>query len=382
MVCSTYFSRRFRHCFAAWPAAYVVGVVALALGGCGVDRTGLEDVLVGVGGAPGKGDAAADQIVVGAGGSGGSIAGTGGESGAGGGIVVDGSGGKIGAGGMIGTGGMIAGSGGMIGTGGMIAGTGGMTGAGGMIAGTGGIVGAGGMIAGSGGMIGTGGSPDGGVGDAGTGDAGLGGTPGTGGAGTGGMGIGGAAGVGGAGGAPVCTTPCGPCQRCGANHTCEVDPASTWDVSAIAASINPVDSNVKPPLAPNWDVDNGTEIGGSKPDPFVELDYQSTTNTPIGHTSPIIDTLLPNWGALSGPTAALLNPVNAPVRASDLLAGGKNWSITVYDEDVDAGANGLFGEIICDINGPLTSADFINGGFTRVNVDSCFSVSINLTCRP
>ncbi len=82
-----------------------------------------------------------------------------------------------------------------------------------------------------------------------------------------------------------------------------------------------------------------------------------------------------------GPTAALLNPVGAPVRASDLMAGGKNWVITVYDDDVDT-ASGPFGETICDINGPLTSADFINGGFTRVNVDSCFSVSIKLTCRP
>lgn len=380
MLRSTYFSRRFCHCFAAWPAPYVVGVVVLALGGCGLDRTGLEHVLLpGVGGNPGNGDAAADRIVVGSGGSGGSIVGTGGESGAGGGIVVDGTGGKIDGGGMNGAGGMIAGSGGIIGTGGTIVGTGGMAGSGGMIAGSGGMIGTGGTIAGTGGSAdgGTGGA----VGDAGTGGTGLGGSPGMGGMGMGGMGVAGAPGVGGAG-APVCPTPCGPCQRCGASHSCEVDPASTWDVSAIAASINPVDPNVKASNATkDWDVDTGGEIGGSQPDPFVELDYLSTAVMPIGHTTPITDTLLPNWGALMGPAAALLNPMNAPVHASDLMAGGKSWLITVFDDDVDT-AVGPFGEIICDINGPLTSADFINGGFTRVNVDSCFSVSIKLTCHP
>ncbi len=388
MVRSSDFSRRFRHCFAAWPAAYVVGVVALALGGCGLDRSGLENALIGDGGSRGN-DAAADRIGGGAGGnggSGGSIVATGGDSGAGGGIVVDGSGGIIGgSGGIIGAGGMIIGSGGIPGAGGAIVGTGGMPGAGGAIVSTGGMPGAGGTIVGTGGR--TDGGTDAGAADAGTDGGGLGGHlgglgggPGTGDAGTGGMGAAGAPGLGGAGGATMCTPPCGPCQRCGANHTCELDPASFWDLSAVLASIDPHDPNVKPPNTSDWDLPSG-EIGGSLPDPFVELDFLSTAITPIGHTATITDTLLPNWGALMGPTAAQLNPMGAPVRASDLLAGGKNWQISVFDEDVDT-AIGPFGETICGINGPLTSADFINGSFTRTNVDSCSSVSIKLTCHP
>jgi hypothetical protein len=377
MVRSTDFSRRFRHCLAAWRTTFVVGVAAAAvLGGCGVDRTGLEAVTLpdGAGDHPGNGDAAVG------GGSGGAPLGTGGAGGGGmgGGIVVDGSGGMIGIGGMIGTGGTIVGTGGTIGTGGMI-------GAGGMIVGTGGmIVGTGGMIVGTGGMIvGTGGATDGGT-DAGAGGAGVdgsgvGGTPGVGGSGTGGMGMGGAPGVGGMGPPPVCTPACGPCQRCAANHTCELDPASTWDLAAVSAAVMPDDPNVQGAVK-NWDLPSG-EIGGVLPDPFVELDFLTTAITPVGHTAPIIDTLLPNWGALMPGTQALINPPGSPVRASDLMAGGKNWQISVFDDDIDASAV-PFGETICELGGALTSADFLNGGFTRTNVGSCFSISIKLTCHP
>jgi hypothetical protein len=253
-----------------------------------------------------------------------------------------------------------------------------------MIVGTGGmIVGTGGMIVGTGGtIVGTGGSPDGGS-DAGTGGAGMGGsglggngvggTPGMGGAGLGGMG------VGGMGPPPVCTPACGPCQRCTASHTCELDPASTWDLAAISAAVSPNDPNVHGAVM-NWDQPSG-EIGGVLPDPFVELDFLTNAVLPVGHTAPITDTLLPNWGALMPPTQSLLNSPGSPIHASDLMAGGRNWQIVVYDDDLDA-TTVPFGEELCPIFGPLTSADFLNGGFTRTNVESCFSVSIKLTCHP
>jgi hypothetical protein len=387
MVSITKFSRRFRHCFAAWPATLALGAAALALGGCGVDRTGLEMVLVpDDAGTVGRGDA----IVIGAagghgggvGGSGGSILGSGGAggiSGEGGSTVVEGSGGHIGAGGVSGSGGMMNGAGGMMtGSGGM------MLGSGGMLAGTGGMMnGAGGMMTGSGGMmlgvggtmVGTGGSADGGFdasagGSGGGGNVGgLGGNPGT----------GGVPGLGGAGGATICTPACGPCLRCSASHTCEVDPASLWDLLADSAALKAQNPRVQLPATQNWDLDSG-EIGGALPDPFVELDFLTTAFTPIGHTTMIVDTLLPNWGALLTPTAAMLNPAGMPVRAGD-LTGGTSWQIAVYDADSDT-AIGPFGETMCKILGPLTSADFVNGSFTVTNIDSCVSVSIKLTCHP
>ncbi len=379
MVRSSDFARRSCHCFAAWPAMYVVGVVALALGGCGLDRTGLQSVLAGDGGSNGKGDA---SVVGGTGGgivgAGGKIAGTGGESGAGGGIIVDGGGG--GSGGMLGTGGKIVGSGGMI------VGAGGMIGAGGKIVGSGGtIVGSGGMPGTGGMLVGSGGSTDAGAGGAGMGGSGLGGSPGVGGtlgmggSGTGGMGTAGAPGVGGMGPPPVCTPACGPCQRCTASHACELDPASRWDLAAISASVSSTNPNARDGTT-NWDRPSG-EIGDVPPDPFVEFDILTTAVNPVGHTMPIIDTLLPNWGALNPATQALLNPPGAPLVASDLLAGGNHWQIVVYDDDVDADT-GPFGETICTIFDPLVAADFLNGGFTRNDVSNCISVSIKLTCHP
>jgi hypothetical protein len=127
------------------------------------------------------------------------------------------------------------------------------------------------------------------------------------------------------------------------------------------------------------------EIGDILPDPFVELDVlmPQTTNpiTPIGHTAVIVDTLVPNWGALTPASAAMLNPPGTPVRASDLMAGGKNWLISVFDDDIDT-ASGPFGETMCQIKGPLTASDFAIGNFTRTNTASCISITIKLTCHP
>ena len=202
-----------------------------------------------------------------------------------------------------------------------------------------------------------------------------------GGGGAGGMGMGGAPGTGGMGPPPVCMPGCGPCQRCNASHTCEVDPASTWDLSAVSASLNPVDPNVRPPDPTNWDLPSG-EVGDVLPDPFVQLDFLSNPVVPpIGHTAIIIDSTLPNWGALGSATAALLNPTGSPVRAGDLMDGGKNWQITVFDDDIDTAA-GPFGETMCAIKGSLASADFLNGGFTRTNTGACFAIIIKLTCHP
>ena len=155
-----------------------------------------------------------------------------------------------------------------------------------MIVGTGGSTdgGTGGMI------VGVGGNADGGT------DAGAGGTPGVGGSGTGGMGMGGAPGVGGMGPPPVCMPACGPCQRCTANHTCEVDPASTWDLAAVSAAVMSDDPNVQGAVK-NWDQPSG-EIGGVLPDPFVELDFLTNAILPASVTPLRLSTRSYPTGAL------------------------------------------------------------------------------------
>jgi hypothetical protein len=374
-------------CARLWWAACALGVAVVAIGGCGVDRTGLQQVQLPDDAGNGtmvRGDAPADRT---------SVDGTGGQSG------IDGVGGGAGDGGAA-SGGGGAGTGGAIGTGGVI-GTGGMIGTGGAI-GTGGMIGTGG--------IGTGGGPGDGLGDGGPGgtppgDGGVNGTGGVGDAGatTGTGGRGGAGGGPGAGCTPAtCTNgccagatcitslsaqqcghgggacqPCAPCDRCSVAGTCELDPTSLWDLWAVSAALNPIDPNIKAPASTTWDLDSG-EVGGTLPDPFVELDILAQPVTTLGHTATIVDALFPNWTGLPTATQALLNPV-APLTASDLM-GGRQWQIVVGDDDVGV-ASATSGETMCQIDGPLVPADFRNGTFTRIGVDSCFSATFRLTCH-
>jgi hypothetical protein len=401
------FARRIRFLPAAW--AFGLGV---ALVGCGVDRTGLEQVTLPDDASTGpmvRGDAPADRAWVdgsggenGDGGSGGGgNSGAGGDGGGtaiggvGGGIIVIGTGGAGGTGGItvIGTGGIT-----VIGTGGVtVIGTGGVT-----VIGTGGVT-----------VIGTGGSAgskDAGTSDDDAGDGSSVETPAdTGGAndagGVAGTGGGGTAGMGGAGGASstactpsscasgccdgnTCVTDlsaqqcgasgaaciaCAPCNRCSGTGTCELDPTSLWDIWAVSATLTETDPSVEPPDEPNWDLASG-EVGGSLPDPFVELDLLAPALTSLGHTATIVDTLAPDWSTLSPATSALLTP-RMPIAAIDLM-GGRPWLIVIGDDDAGVPS----GETICQIGGPLVPDDFRAGGFKRSGVDSCYTASFKLSC--
>jgi hypothetical protein len=232
------------------------------------------------------------------------------------------------------------------------------------------------------------------VGGSGVGGSGVGGA-GTGGAGMGGSGVGGAPGVGGTGGtggcnsftcptgcctaSQVCVTmpttqqcgkgggmcqTCGTCEICSAAGTCDVDPASQWDITAVSAMLTSVDPNDTPPTTA-WDFGN-QQYNGPLPDPFCQLEIP--LGTFIGRTSIVIDTLAPMWNArINGST---------PVAARDLLAGGKNWQIWVGDAD-----SASSGEEACEINAPMDPAAFKSGTLTLGKSAGCLSVNLKLTCR-
>jgi hypothetical protein len=337
-----------------------VALLGSTLAGCGLDRSGLEGTFGG-GGSPSNVDAAFETITI---------------------IAEDG---RTGAGGAASEGG----------AGGDDLDDGGQPGSGG--SGSGGVSGGGAGGTGVGGATGVGGQP--GVG----GTMGVGGRIGTGGAGVGGMGTGGM----GTGGCNSLTCPtgccmgstcvptptaqrcgragvqcqtCAPCERCSGAGACEVDPESHWDLSAVSAILNAADPHNKPNDGTDWDLEQ-EPVGGPLPDPFCELDqFVASSVQVVGQAPALIDTITPNWSAALAPERPLLHPEAAPIRAGDLMPGGPAWLIWIGDDD----GGSLFpsGETVCQIDGPLTTADFRAGGFMRNNVDSCASATFKLTCHP
>jgi hypothetical protein len=323
--------------------SFALALAAIAPGACVVDRRGLllDDMGQDASTTDGffrRGDGNAIDLAAAGGGDGmgGVPAGAGGAAGSGAG--GDGLGGAPGgSGGALGSGG--AGSGGS----GSGSGSGGMTGSGGAPGGTGGmiVVGCGPSSCASGCCAGTVCVP----------------SPTAAQCGHGGM---------------ACQT-CDACERCSTAGSCELDPSSHWEMSATSASLNKIDPwDTFPATA--WDLPN-EQFGGSRPDPFVQLEMPS--NSPIGVTATIIDNLTPNWAGLTPATGSLLQPAGTTLRAADLLPGGQPWLVWVGDDD---GAN--LGELMCEIDGPIDAAAFKAGGFTRSNVASCLSLSIKLACKP
>ena len=362
-------------------ATLALSICGFTAASCGLDRTGLEQVLLPDDAGPGRptGDAAADFGVMnadgsgsGQGGAGNGMGGTWGTAGSGGGMIVGGNGGTGGA--------TNAGTGGRTGSGsGGASGEGGMIGAGGTL-GSGGGTAAGGAL-GSGGATGTGAAPPG-----------VGGAPGTGAGGSGGSACSAATCPTGCCNGNACVTAtnaqscghdgglcqlCGACERCSSAGACELDPASFWDISALSAALNPSDPDAAAPQAPNWDLPSG-DVGGILPDPFVELDILSPAPTVVGRTVTVVDTVVPVWHMLDPPSAGLLTG-GGPIAASDLLAGSPTWMIRVIDED--SGIPGApASDLMCQFAGPVSVAEFGARGFTR-NGGGCYSLSVQLVCH-
>lgn len=163
---------------------------------------------------------------------------------------------------------------------------------------------------------------------------------------------------------------CGGCLRCSNTGSCEVDPMSQWTMTAVSATIAP-----KYPDGSDWDP--GQRLGAALPDPFVQFEMPPVpaSGNPqpggvTGDTTTKMDTLSPLWNE------SILQP-GTPVRARDLLAGGKPWLLWVGDED-----DKLSADLVCQIMSPMDPTAFAAGGITRKNLGSCVSLSIKLTCQP
>lgn len=160
-------------------------------------------------------------------------------------------------------------------------------------------------------------------------------------------------------GGAACQT-CAACQRCSTSGACELDPQSRWEMFAVSASLAPAYSD-----GSAWDGPRDL-YGGALPDPFAQ--FEMPVDNALGWTDTIVDTLSPMWNQA-------VIPASAAVRASDLLPGGRSWDLWIGDEDADN-----YAELMCEITGPLTAADFAAGGFGRTGVDGCLTVSMRLVC--
>jgi hypothetical protein len=157
--------------------------------------------------------------------------------------------------------------------------------------------------------------------------------------------------------------PCGDCLRCSARGACEVNPTSTWGMTAVSAVLDATKPNGDP-----WDSAHD-KFGGAGPDPFVQLEIPN--GTPVGFTDTLVDTTTPAWDqplALNGPTT---------FQARDLLAGGPGFRLWVGDED-----NDLLSDVMCEIGDPLDPDVFLSGELSVMNLASCQSLVVQLTCQP
>jgi hypothetical protein len=118
-------------------------------------------------------------------------------------------------------------------------------------------------------------------------------------------------------------------------------------------------------------------VGGRLPDPLVQFEMpplppsgRPMPGAVIGDTTAKTDTLSPTWNE------SILQP-GTSLRAGDLLAGGKPWVLWVGDDDTQQSA-----DLVCQVMSPMDPAAFVSGTLAETNLDSCLSLTIQLTCQP
>jgi hypothetical protein len=161
--------------------------------------------------------------------------------------------------------------------------------------------------------------------------------------------------------------PCGGCEICSASGTCDIDPASSWDVVCVSAVLAPTLPNGQP-----WDPGNGADKPA--PDPFCQLEeVANQVDSATGKsTNTIQDTYTPSWNFD-------VTPAGHPMPASKLLSTSAPWRIWVGDDD-GCNATGCFGQEACEIDQPLPASALSTGQLTVQNRQSCLSFTVKFVC--
>jgi hypothetical protein len=158
-------------------------------------------------------------------------------------------------------------------------------------------------------------------------------------------------------------TACADCLRCSSRGVCEVDPGSTWGLTAVSAVVDPLKPNGDP-----WDGPR-QKFGGSDPDPFVQLEIP--VDNAVGYTSTLFDTTMPEWNE-----PLTLGKMPGTFHASELLPGGQPFELWVGDEDTP------YSDVMCSIKDPFDPDVFLTRELTFTNLRSCQSLVLTLVCNP
>jgi hypothetical protein len=156
---------------------------------------------------------------------------------------------------------------------------------------------------------------------------------------------------------------CADCLRCSSRGVCEVDPGSTWGLTAVSAVLDPLMQNGDP-----WDGPR-QKFGGSGPDSFVQLEIP--VDEAVGYTSTLIDTTMPDWNE---PLTLGRGP--GTFQAGDVLPGGQMFRLWVGDEDTP------YSDPMCVITDPFDPDVFLTRELRFTKLDSCQSLVLSLVCNP
>jgi hypothetical protein len=161
---------------------------------------------------------------------------------------------------------------------------------------------------------------------------------------------------------------CGPCQTCTAAGSCDIDPASTWDIVCVSAKLASTQPN-----GAAWDP-SAPGPNGPLPDPFCQYERVSGLVDPSNAavTSTITDTLTPMW-------SQNVTPAANPPTASWLLSSSTGWRLWVGDDD-GCTASGCVAQEACEIDGPLPKSALETGTLVIENRASCVQLYVKFNC--
>jgi hypothetical protein len=156
---------------------------------------------------------------------------------------------------------------------------------------------------------------------------------------------------------------CGNCQLCSETGACEIDPASSWNVTCLDATLAQTQADGTP-----WDKANGSD--GIEPDPFCqfEIPARAVSATTAGVSVVFNDTYFASWNQR-------VTPMNQPITAAALLSTTNAWRLWVGDAD-----GCCSGQPACEVLGPAPVSALTDGGIIFKDLQSCSHLAVAFTC--